>query len=182
MRKGIVPTVLLLGLVLSPAQGFAQGGVCNAVKRLLEESRNDFRYIRTNRMDLGGGSGESWDSTVKIPGAMKCDGFSGDPESAAFVSCTMRRASSAQSLESDYRRYVSELKSCLTGFDERERIDGTALRVFTIVKTHYFEKSGHGEGPDGPSVKIQITEHHPRRPGRFRGFELDIDVSGMDPD
>ena len=156
----------------------AQSGeqMCRSVRSLLQASSSDFNPVKRNITRHSDGATD-WEPSISIAGAKDCEGQS-DPEFASTMSCTMLESQSADDVARAYRDLVSAIRSCLdTNFVYSEKQGGKPSRRSTPMKEATFEVKGRGDSPDGPAVRVSMSQFH--RTSRS-GYELTIWVDAKD--
>jgi hypothetical protein len=94
------------------------------------------------------------------------------------VSCTMMESQSADDVATAYRDVVSAIRSCLDAtFVFSEEHGGKPSRLSTPIKETTFEVKGEGDSPNGPAVRIKMSQFHRTRTS---GYELTLWVDAKD--
>jgi hypothetical protein len=173
--------VFCLVVALSASIARAQRGqnseqMCRSVRSLLQASSSDFNPIKRNITRHSDGATD-WEPSISIGGSKDCEGQS-DPELSSSMSCTMVESQSADDVATAYRDTVSAIRSCLdSNYVYSEKQGGKPSRRSTPIKEATFEVKGKGGSPDGPAVRISMSQFH--RTSRS-GYELTIWVDAKD--
>jgi hypothetical protein len=149
---------------------------CESIQALLQASHSDFRGIRRNVVRHSDGASE-WVPSISVAGASDCTGQS-DPTIASSIYCTGATSQSLDDLEPIYQNAVRQLRSCLDlSFVFEETRGGKATRLSTPIKEASFEVKAKDDGPDGPRVRITLSQWHSSRRSEY---ELDIWIDAKD--
>jgi hypothetical protein len=169
--------LLLLSITEVTAQNRPVGQpLCQSITSLLQASSDDFNPVKRSVTRHRDGSTD-WEPSIKVAGAQECSGQS-DPDMSSSVSCTMAESQSVEEVTTAYRNMVTDIRSCLDrSFVYEEKQGGKASRMSTPVKEATFEVKGKGGSPDGPAVRVSLTQFH--RATRS-GYELTVWVDGKD--
>jgi hypothetical protein len=159
----------------APPSAADSSQVCDTVRQLVKESISEFGGIKRNVQRREGGS--DWTPSISVPGALDCDGQT-DRDVGSSVSCTMADYPTAAQASGVYGTLVGQMKACLDSrFVFSERQGGKASRRTTPISEATFEIKGRNDGPDGPSVRVNIQEFH--RSTRS-GYEVLLWVDGVE--
>jgi hypothetical protein len=143
---------------------------------LLKASENDFTSIKRNVIRHSDGA-EEWKPSIIVAGSRGCDGQS-DRDISPSISCDMAQAQSAEALEEQYQALLTELKSCLDKtFVFSEKHGGKSTKLTTPIKEATFERKGKELAPDGPAVRIELSQYHGSRRSEY---ELTVWIDGKE--
>ena len=152
-----------------------QRQLCESVHSLLQASYHDFSSMKRQVVRHRDGATE-WIPSVNIEGSKDCEGQS-DPQISSTVSCTMGESQSADEAMTAYRIMVTAMRSCLDSeFVFAEQQCGKASSRSTPIKEATFEIKGKADGPDGPAVRVSLTQFH----RTHSGYELTVWVDAKD--
>lgn len=151
---------------------------CESIRFLLKASENEFASIKRNLTRHSDGT-EEWKPSIMVAGSQGCDGQS-DREISPSISCDMATAQSADALEAQYQKILTELPSCLDKtFVFSEKHGGKSTRLGTPIKEATFERKAQGSASDGPAVRVSLSQYHSSRTSHY---ELTVWIDGKDPE